>query len=175
MASQDDWHEGPDTIEAGPDGPRLLDVLGQIGLHDHVCAIYESQEEHLALPAPSIRMGLERGEKCFYAADEKTVSDVMETLRAMGIDVDEAVNSGGLTVASQEDTYLRNGNFEPDKMIRFWADALEPAITSGFSGLRVVGEANWALCGDPGAGPFIEYEAKLNYLVRDRPVVVTCQ
>jgi len=52
---------------------------------------------------------------------------------------------------------------------------LKPAIASGFSGLRVVGEANWALCGDPGAGPFIEYEAKLNYLVRDHPVVVTCQ
>src|SRR6266436_8970828 len=149
MSRQDNWHEAPDTMEAGPDRPRLLDVLGQIGLHDHVCAIYESQEEQLALPVPSIRMGLERGEKCFYAADEKTVSDVIEALRAMGIDVDEAVSSGRLTVASQEDTYLRNGNFEPDKMIRFWADALEPAITSGFSGLGVVAEANWALSADP--------------------------
>ena len=175
MPSQDNWREASDTMEAGPDRPRLLDVLGQIGLHDHVCVIYESPEEQLALPIPSIRMGLERGEKCFYAADKKTVSDIIESLRAMGIDVDEAVNSGRLTVASQEDTYLRNGHFEPDKMIRFWADALEPAIASGFSGLRVVGEANWALCGDPGAGPFIEYEAKLNYLVRDHPVVVTCQ
>jgi len=63
----------------------------------------------------------------------------------MGINVDAAVNSGRLMVANQEDTYLRNGRFEPDKMIRFWADALELAIASGFSGLRVVGEANWAL------------------------------
>jgi signal transduction histidine kinase len=175
MPSQDNWREAPEKIEAGSDGPRLLDVLAQIGLHDHVCLIYESQEEQLALPVPSIRMGLERGEKCFYAADEKTVSDVIEALRAMGIDVDEAVSSGRLTVASQEDTYLRNGHFEPDKMIRFWADTLEPAIASGFSGLRVVGEANWALCGDPGAGPFIEYEAKLNSFVRDHSIVVTCQ
>ncbi|HKB92323.1 MAG TPA: MEDS domain-containing protein, partial [Opitutaceae bacterium] len=73
MPSQDNWREAPDTMAAGPDRPRLLDVLGQIGLHDHVCVIYESPEEQLALPIPSIRMGLERGEKCFYAADKKTV------------------------------------------------------------------------------------------------------
>ena len=167
--------DAPDTIEAGSDGPRLFDVLVQIGLHDHICLIYDSQEEQLAMPVPSIRMGLDRGEKCIFIAPEKTVSDVSEALHAIGIDVDEAVNSGRLAVASQEDTYLRNGHFEPDKMIRFLADALEPAIASGFSGLRVVGEMTWALGGDLGTGPLIEYEAKLNYFVRDNPVAVTCQ
>jgi chemotaxis family two-component system sensor kinase Cph1 len=91
------------------------------------------------------------------------------------VDVDEAVTSGRLEVASQEDTYLLNGHFEADKMIRFLADALEPAIASGFSGLRVVGEMTWALAGDLGTGPLIEYEAELNYFVRDHPVAVTCQ
>src|ERR1700730_8736448 len=175
MSSQDNWREAPDTIEAGSDGPRLLDVLVQIGLHDHICLIYESQEEQLAMPVPSIRMGLDRGEKCIFVAPEKTGSDVIEALHAIGIDVDEAVNSGRLAVASQEDTYLRNGHFEPDRMIRFLADALEPAIASGFSGLRVVGEMTWALGGDPGTSPLIEFEAKLNYFVRNHPVAVTCQ
>jgi signal transduction histidine kinase len=32
MSSQDNRHEAPETIETGPGGPRLLDVLGQIGL-----------------------------------------------------------------------------------------------------------------------------------------------
>jgi hypothetical protein len=71
MSSQDNWREAPDTIEAGSDGPRLLDVLVQVGLHDHICLIYESQEEQLAMPVPSIRMGLERGEKCIFVAPEK--------------------------------------------------------------------------------------------------------
>jgi signal transduction histidine kinase len=175
MSSQDNWREAPDTIEAGSDGPRLLDVLVQVGLHDHICLIYESQEEQLAMPVPSIRMGLERGEKCIFVAPEKTASDVNEALHAIGIDVDDAVKSGRLAVASQEDTYLRNSHFEPDRMIRFWADALEPAIASGFSGLRVVSDMSWALGGDPGTGPLIEYEAKLNYFVRNHPIAVTCQ
>jgi two-component system, chemotaxis family, sensor kinase Cph1 len=150
-------------------------VLVQIGLHDHICLIYDSQEEQLAMPVPSIRMGLERGEKCIFIAPEKTLSDVNEALHAIGIDVDEAVTSGRLVVAGQEDTYLLNGHFEPDKMIRFLADAVEPTIASGFSGLRVVGEMTWALAGDLGTGPLIEYEAKLNYFVRDHPISVTCQ
>jgi len=175
MSSQDNWREAPDTIEAGSDGPRLLDVLVQIGLHDHICLIYESQGEQLAMPVPSIRMGLERGEKCIFIAPEKTLRDVSEGLHAIGVDVDEAMNSGRLAVASQEDTYLKNGHFEPDRMIRFLADSLEPAIASGFSGLRVVGEMTWALGGDLGTGQLIEYEAKLNHFVHDHPVAVTCQ
>ncbi len=175
MSIQDDQRESPDTIEAGSDDPRLLDVLVQIGLHDHICLIYESQGEQLAMPVPSIRMGLERGEKCIVIAPEKTLRDVNEGLHAIGVDVDEAMNSGRLAVASQEDTYLRNGHFEPDRMIRFLADSLEPAIASGFSGLRVVGEMTWALGGDLGTGQLIEYEAKLNHFVHDHPVAVTCQ
>ena len=159
--------------DAASEASKLVEVLGQVHLHDHVCLIYESQEERLAVRVSSIRMGLERGEKCICAADEKTARDVTEALHATGIDVGEAVNSERLTVASPEDMYLRNGHFEPDRMIRFWADALEPAIASGFSGLRVVGEAPRALGG--GSDSFIEYEAKLNYFVRDHPVVVTCQ
>jgi hypothetical protein len=76
--------DAPDTIEAGSDGPRLFDVLVQIGLHDYICLIYDSQEEQLAMPVPSIRMGLERGEKCIFIAPEKTLSDVNEALHAIG-------------------------------------------------------------------------------------------
>src|ERR1700722_5149580 len=175
MSSQENGRETPDTIAAGSGGSRLLDVLVQTGLHDHICLIYESQGEQLAMPVPSIRMGLERGEKCIFIAPEKTLSDVNQALHAIGIDVDEAVTSGRLVVASQEDTYLVNGHFDPDKMIRFLADALEPAIASGFSGLRLVGEMTWALGGTPCTGPLIEYEAKLNHFVRNPSATVTCQ
>ena len=69
-----------------------------------------------------------------------------------------AANSGRLTVASNEDTYLKNGHFEPEIMIRFLAYALELVIASGFSGLRVM---TWALGDNLGTGRLIEYEAKL--------------
>jgi hypothetical protein len=78
--------------------------------------IYEIHEEHLNAPVRSIRMGLDRGEKCIYIADENTAGEVIKSLRAVGIDVDAAVKSGILTVANKPGTYLRQGHFEPDEM-----------------------------------------------------------
>ena len=98
--------------QAESGGSKLLDVLGQIGLHDHLCLIYESQEEHLDAPVRFIQMGLGRGEKCIYVADENTVAEVIDKLHAVGIDVGAAVRSGILTVASKQVTYPpRNGRW----------------------------------------------------------------
>jgi signal transduction histidine kinase len=161
--------------EVESDGPTLPDVLGRIGLHDHLCSIYESPEERLNAPVRSIQMGLGRGEKCIYVADENTVGEVIDTLRAVGTDIDAAVKSGILTIANKSGTYLRQGRFEPDEMIRFWTDAVNAATGAGFTGLRVIGDVTWALGVHPGALRLIEYEAKLNHFVHDYPVVVTCQ
>jgi hypothetical protein len=79
--------------EVESDGPTLPDVLRRIGLHDHLCLIYESPEERLNVPVRSIQMGLGRGEKCIYVADVNTVGEVIDTLRAVGTDIDAAVKS----------------------------------------------------------------------------------
>lgn len=79
--------------EVESNGPTLPEVLGRIGLHDHLCLIYESPEERLNAPVRSIQMGLGRGEKCIYVAGENTVGEVIDTLRAVGTDVDAAVRS----------------------------------------------------------------------------------
>jgi PAS domain S-box-containing protein len=153
----------------------LLDVLREIGLHDHLALIYESKEEQLAAATPAIRIGIERHEKCIYVADENTARDIIDALRDEGIDIGAAVESGRLAVLTKQDTYLRGGEFVPDKMIRFWAEAADAAMAAGFSGLRVVADMTWALGGDPGTERLIEYEAGLNDSVRHHPIVFICQ
>ena len=51
----------------------LVAALEQLGPHDHLCSIYESPQEHYAVAVPFIRIGLDRGEKCIYIADDGTV------------------------------------------------------------------------------------------------------
>ena len=68
----------------------LIAALEQLGPHDHLCSIYESQQEHFAVAISFIRIGLDRGEKCVYIADDGTLGDVREALQAEGIDVDRA-------------------------------------------------------------------------------------
>jgi PAS domain S-box-containing protein len=164
-----------DMSDPGSPSSELLDVLGKIGPHEHLALIYESKEEQFAAAIPAIRIGLERREKCVYVADDNTSDDVIDALREEGIDVDAAIKSGSLTVATKRDTTLKERRLEPDKLIRFWADAADAATAAGFSGLRIVAEMTWALHGDPGTDRLIEFEAMVNDLVRDYPIVGICQ
>jgi len=50
----------------------LLTALEQAAPHDHLSLVYESSEEHYGVAIPFIQLGLDRGEKCVYIADEGT-------------------------------------------------------------------------------------------------------
>ena len=135
-----------DTTPAGP----LLTALEQLAPHDHLCSIYESPAEHFAVAIPFIRIGLDRGEKCIYLADDGTETVVREALCGSGIDVERAIASESLVLAKKEDTYLKHGFFDPDWMFTFWADATAEAMSQGYTALRATGETEWVLRGAPG-------------------------
>ena len=58
----------------------LLAALEQLAPRTHLCSIYETPEEHFAVAVPFIKIGLDRGEKCIYIADDGTDAAVRETL-----------------------------------------------------------------------------------------------
>lgn len=156
-------------------GAKLLQALGGLGVHAHLCLIYETREEQFAALVPFIRIGLERGERCVYIADDNTAAVVLDALAAQGLDVASAVTSGALMMASKRETYLQSGVFDPDLMIRFLHDAAEAAKAAGFAALRATGEMTWALGEDPGVERLMEYEAKLNDFFPKHEALAICQ
>ena len=76
----------------------LLTALEQVAPHDHLCSIYETAEEHLAVAIPFIRFGLGRGEKCIYVADDGTEGAVRDAMHAEGIDVERAIANDSLVL-----------------------------------------------------------------------------
>ena len=154
---------------------QLLEALERLQPHDHLCLIYETQEEQFAAAIPFMRIGLERGQKCIYIADDNSVSTVLKAMRAHGIGADSAIQSGALSLATKQEAYLKQGYFDPDWMIGFVRETTEAALAAGFSALRVTGEMTWALGGDPGAERLMEYESKLNYFLSQHPCLAICQ
>ena len=150
-------------------------VIDKLGVHDHLCMIYETREEQLAAALPFIRNGLERGEKCIYIADDNTAESIVDGMEAGGIDVQSELRAGRLSLLSKQDAYLKQGYFDPDWMIGFIARAEDEAKAAGFYALRITGEMTWVLGGDPGADRLMEYEAKLNYFYPDHDVIICCQ
>jgi PAS domain S-box-containing protein len=153
----------------------LVSAIENIGVHDHLCLIYETREEQFSAVIPFIKIGLERGEQCVYIVDDNTAAMVIDRMKEAGIDVESAVGSGKLIISSKQDAYLKQGFFDPDWMIGFLKQATDAAKTAGFSALRVTGEMTWVLGGDPGTERLMEYEAKLNYFFPEHDALAICQ
>ena len=69
---------------AQADFSRLAEVVGRLGFHEHLCLIYDTQEEQFAAALLYLTTGLQRGEKCLYIADENTGAAVLAALRKDG-------------------------------------------------------------------------------------------
>ena len=142
---------------------------------DHLCCLYETEEEHRAVLTPFLRRGLERGEKVLYFVDARTAEAVLTYLREDGLEVEPYLARGQLCILTRDDAYMRQGVFDPDGMIALVRSETARALAEGYTALRTSGEMTWALRGLPGSGRLIEYEAKLNNFFPGSQCLGLCQ
>ena len=146
-----------------------------LAVHDHVCAIGESLQQQLDTAAAFLRIGLARGDRCIYITHENPPAAILQALRAAQVEVEPPLKSGALQVVTKSETYIKPGHFDPDWMLDYLAQACAASRRAGFPVTRVAGEASWILDGDRGAERFMEYEARVDALMRDFDLITLCQ
>jgi signal transduction histidine kinase len=156
-------------------GDELTGELSRVQPGDHICLIYESPDEQMAAAVPFVKDGLARSERCVYIVDERTAAEVEAALAAAGVDVPRAVEAGALVLATQRETYLRGGVFDPPAMVAFLDESTEQALAEGYAALRVTGEMTWALGAEVGCDRLVEYEARLNQFFPGSRALAICQ
>ena len=154
---------------------ELEQRLWRLQAGDHLCCLYASEEEHRTLLAPFMRQGLERHEKVLYIADDHTAGHIIAYLTSDGVEVKPYLQGGQLSVLSSDESYVRAGAFDPDRMIALLRSETERAAGQGYNALRVTGEMSWALKGLPGSERVVEYEAKLNTFFPGSACLAVCQ
>ena len=142
---------------------------------DHVCCLFETDNEHRALMTSFMRQGLERNEKVIYILDTRSANEVINYLRDNGVETESCLESGQLIIFTVGEAYMREGIFDPDNMIALLQDQTEQALNEGYSALRVTGEMTWALRDLSSPGRLIEYEAKLNTFFPGSKCLAICQ
>jgi PAS domain S-box-containing protein len=142
---------------------------------DHLCCLYETEQEHQAVLTPFLRQGLERGEKVLYIVDAHAAEAVLGYLRADGLDVEPYLACGQLAILTSDETYTREGVFDPGEMIALLKAETEATLAEGYPALRVTGEMTWVLRGLPGSERLIEYEARLNEFFPGSHCLAICQ
>ena len=146
----------------------------RLGLHDHACMFHDPGPERLDVASAFLRVGLARGERCIYAADEKRAGRIMPHLRAAGVDVGQALASGALEITTDGEV-LPFGLHEAADTFASLEARIDAAVASGAKGLRIVAEATWAAARSPRLELLDDLEERLKRLFRERPVVALWQ
>jgi len=142
---------------------------------DHLCCIYETEEEHRNVLTPFIKEGLEANQKVIYIVDANTAEEILDYLRETDYPPEHYRDSGQLLLLTGDESYLKGGTFDPDAMIDLLEKETEKALNQGYSALRVTGEMTWALRGHPGSDRLMEYENKLNRFFPNHQALGLCQ
>jgi hypothetical protein len=95
-------------------------------------------------------------------------------LTAAGIDPVAAERSGQLEVKTNTETYLREGQFDKNRML----DAFEQMASSNAAGQfplsRIVCRMDWAADGKSYMNDLIEFESRVNHVWEDHEDAVIC-
>jgi len=156
---------------------RPISLAGsELGEVRHVCAFFASDEEEYRLLLPFIRDGFACGDRAVHVVNPEQHREHLQRLTAEGIDTSAYQRSGQLEVQNNTEVYLRDGRFDPDRMLTTfeeWASGGKAA--AGFPLSRIVCRMDW-VPGDPASiDDVIEFESRVNDLwsVHDDAVICT--
>jgi hypothetical protein len=137
---------------------------GILDQYRHVCAFFDSPDEEHLVMAPFIREGLERGERAVHIVDPARRANYVRRLEDEGIAVAAAEARGQFELYTWEETHFRTGTFDRDDILALIDDVLKDTATRGFPRARLVGHAVPPE-GRLGVDDWVEYEARVNYIV----------
>jgi two-component system cell cycle sensor histidine kinase/response regulator CckA len=164
-----------DEGDQGMDRSISSRTIEDLGPGEHLCCIYGTDQEQRDVIVPFVQSGIERGEKVVYICDDTSTERATSLLGSGGWDVRPYVAREQLVIHTAQETYLREGRFDPARMIALLRAETDAARASGYEVLRVTGEMTWATRGDSGSERLIEYEALLNRFFPTSSCLAICQ
>lgn len=141
----------------------------------HVCFIFSDDDMQRQVMARYVESGLDGHERVGYFVDSLSPTDLKTQLRALGVSLPDEMDGWQYRILDAGQVYCPDGCFDVHRMLGTLADAHHGAIRDGFHGARVTGEMSWSLRGFPGSENLVEYEARINLLVREVPTTAICQ
>lgn len=147
---------------------------GELQSGNHVCWIYDSDEEHREILTRFFKEGLERNERLLYLARRFTVENVTAYLEDTGIEVKDALRSGQLMVMDAETAYLGKDGFQPERLADASCQVAMQAVVDGYRGLRAASETGWLVPDVVSPTRLLEYEFRVDEAVSSLPQIGLC-
>jgi DNA-binding CsgD family transcriptional regulator len=160
-----------------PGEPALRDSginrIGALPWGSHICLFYETPRDLLDVNTAYLAAGLADGEFCVWAlSDPVTMSDAEAALSKAVPDFSERLRAGQIELVPGHEWYLKGDEFSAQRITSGWHEKLDAALSNGFTGMRVSGNAFWI--GFNQWREFYEYEKELDLSIAGRCMLVLC-
>jgi anti-anti-sigma regulatory factor len=113
---------------------------------DHVCWVYDDDEDFVTIARRYLEEGLARGERLLYVGEPHPAD--LGTHEGPLADVEGLMARGALHVHDLREGYQGSGAFTPAEQLAFYDAATAAARAAGYTGLCVVAEIS-GLAADP--------------------------
>jgi hypothetical protein len=146
----------------------------QLGEERHVCAFFNSNDEGYRVLLPFIKDGFECGHKAVHVVNPDQQQAHLHRLKAAGIDPAAAAESGQLELRTNTETYLRDGRFDPDRMLEVFEHLASGNAKGAFPLSRIVCHMDWAAEGRSHIDDLVAFESRVNAVWRRHDDAVIC-
>jgi hypothetical protein len=146
----------------------------QLGESRHICAFFHSADEQYRVLLPFIRDGFDCGDKAVHVVSAERCGEHVQRLAEAGIDPTAAQRSGQFELRTNTETYLRDGRFDPDRMLEIFSKMAGSSAKEGFRLSRIVCQMDWAADGRSHLEDLVEFESRVTDVWRRHDDVVIC-
>jgi PAS domain S-box-containing protein len=150
-----------------------ISVVGDIPWGTHLCHFYETKQDLLDILLPYFQAGLEHNEFCMWiTCGPLSAEEARHALRQAVPGADRHLAAGDIEIVPHTQWYLKDGAFNPQRVMHGWYTKLAQALTRGYVGMRANGNEAWLEHKD--WKEFSEYEQALNASIANHPMLGLC-
>ncbi|HXB58344.1 MAG TPA: MEDS domain-containing protein [Candidatus Acidoferrales bacterium] len=146
----------------------------ELGETRHVCAFFNSNDEAYRVLLPFIKDGFACGDKAIHVVNPDQHAGHLQRLVAAGIDPKAAQQRGQFELRTNTETYLRDGRFDQDRMLKAFEQVASGNARGEFPLSRIVCHMDWAAEGNTHIDDLIEFESRVNDVWSDHDDAVIC-
>jgi MEDS: MEthanogen/methylotroph, DcmR Sensory domain len=141
----------------------------------HMCLIFNDEGERRWVISKYVQSGLDTNEQVSYFVDTGSRGGLKKWMREQGVTLPDELEGRQYSFVEADKACCPDGTFKMDDMLEGVRQAQDRSIREGYVGARLSGEMTWAKRGHPGSENLVEYESRVNVLMRTVPVSALCQ
>ncbi|MGB9927011.1 MAG: MEDS domain-containing protein [Methanosarcina sp.] len=149
-----------------------IDILGNLPWGTHLCLFYQTKEDLMDIVIPYFKSGIENSEFCIWVVSEPlSLEETTKALKQAIPDYHTYLKKGQMEIIPSISGYVKNENFDPQRVLKNWIEKINSVLEHGFDGLRFSGNSFWL---ETFWEDIVRYEEKVDTVIGKYRTIALC-